>query len=143
MLADHIPASAGAVGVEAARPVRAEACGNIGPDAVLPHEESELPVHARKALVDPVESIVDRVEAPSLLSYRWHPYAVDPAVDYAAETPTLVTFTLADTPGGGTRLTVVESGFDQVPPQRRLEAFRMNSGGWEGQMENIVRHVAS
>ena len=44
-------------------------------------------------------------------------------------------------PGGGTRLTVVESGFDQVPPHRRLEAFRMNSGGWDGQMENIVCHV--
>ena len=84
---------------------------------------------------------VDQVEPPSRLSYRWHPYAVDPAVDYTAETPTLVTFTLADAPGGGTRLTVVESGFDQIPPHRRLEAFRMNSGGWEGQIENIVRHV--
>jgi len=86
-------------------------------------------------------SSVERVELQSLLSYRWHPYAVDPAVDYTAETPTLVTFSLADTPSGGTRLTVVESGFDQVPPHRRLEAFRMNSGGWDGQMENIVRHV--
>ena len=85
--------------------------------------------------------VVERVEPQSLLSYRWHPYAVDPAVDYAAETPTLVTFTLADTPSGGTRLTVVESGFDQLPPHRRLEAFRMNSGGWDGQMENVVRHV--
>ena len=47
--------------------------------------------------------VVERVEPPSLLSYSWHPYAVDPAVDYEAETPTLVTFTLADTPGGGTR----------------------------------------
>ena len=37
---------------------------------------------------------------------------------------------------------VVESGFDNVPPGRRVEAFRMNSGGWDQQMENIKKHVA-
>jgi uncharacterized protein YndB with AHSA1/START domain len=87
--------------------------------------------------------VVERIEPMELLSYRWHPYAVDPAVDYSVEEPTLVTFTLKDAPGNGTLLTVVESGFDKVPPHRRLEAFRMNSGGWEGQMENIVRHVSA
>jgi uncharacterized protein YndB with AHSA1/START domain len=85
--------------------------------------------------------VVERVEPQELLSYRWHPYAVDPAVDYTGEEPTLVTFTLKDAPGNGTLLTVVESGFDKVPPQRRLEAFRMNSRGWDGQMENIARHL--
>jgi uncharacterized protein YndB with AHSA1/START domain len=87
--------------------------------------------------------LVERVEPQQLLSYRWHPYAVDPAVDYTQEEPTLVTFTLADAPGNGTLLTVVESGFDKVPPHRRLEAFRMNSGGWEAQMENIKRHAGA
>ncbi len=52
-----------------------------------------------------------------------------------------MTFTLADAPEG-TLLTVVESGFDKVPRHRRQEAFRMNSGGWEGQMRNIVRYVS-
>jgi len=85
--------------------------------------------------------VVERIEPPSLLSYRWHPYAVDPAVDYSAETPTLVTFTLNEAPNGATRLTVVESGFDKVPVHRRREAFRMNTEGWDGQIENIVRHV--
>ena len=86
--------------------------------------------------------VIDRIEPQRLLSYRWHPYPMDPAIDYEQEEPTLVTFTLDDAPGGaGTRLTVVESGFDKVPPQRRLEAFRMNSNGWDGQMRNIVRHV--
>ncbi|MGZ5199448.1 MAG: SRPBCC family protein [Telluria sp.] len=85
--------------------------------------------------------VVDRVEPQQLLSWRWHPYAVEPGVDYSAEEPTLVTFTLADAPGNGTLLTVVESGFDKVPPQRRLEAFRMNTRGWEAQMQNIVRHL--
>lgn len=86
---------------------------------------------------------VERVEPPNLLSFRWHPYAVDPSADYSKEEPTLVTFTLQDAPGNATTLTVVESGFDKVPPSRRLEAFRMNSQGWAIQMENIVRHVTA
>jgi uncharacterized protein YndB with AHSA1/START domain len=85
--------------------------------------------------------VTERVEPPHLLSYRWHPYAIDAAVDYTQETPTLVTFTLDDAPGNATRLTVVESGFENVPPHRRLEAFRMNDNGWDAQMRNIARHV--
>lgn len=85
--------------------------------------------------------LIERMEPPTLLSYRWHPYAVDPAVDYEQEEPTLVTFTLKDAPGQGTLLTVVESGFDRVPPQRRMEAFRMNNQGWAAQLDNIARHV--
>lgn len=87
------------------------------------------------------DAIVERVEPQSVLSFRWHPYAVEPGVDYKTEQPTLVTFTLSDAPGGGTRLTVVESGFDRLPPHRRLEAFRMHSHGWDVQVDNIVRHV--
>lgn len=86
---------------------------------------------------------VERMEPQSVFSYRWIPYPVDPKVDYSKEEPTLVTFTLADAPGGGTLLKVVESGFDHVPPARRMEAFRMNSRGWEGQVDNIVRHLAN
>ena len=86
--------------------------------------------------------VVERVEPEKLLSYRWHPYAVDPAIDYSKEQRTLVTFTLKDA-GEGTLLSVVESGFDNVPPGRRLEAFRMNSGGWEAQLRNIQRHAAA
>ena len=86
--------------------------------------------------------VTERVEPQRVLSYRWHPYAVDTSVDYTQETPTLVTFTLDDAPGNATRLTVVESGFDNVPPHRRAEAFRMNGNGWDGQMKNIARHVA-
>ena len=85
---------------------------------------------------------VERIEPANLLSFRWHPYAIDPKVDYTKEEPTLVTFTLTDAPGNATLLTVAESGFDQVPPERRLEAFRMNGRGWTTQMDNIARHVA-
>ena len=87
------------------------------------------------------EARVERVEPERLLSFYWHPYAIDPAFDYSEEEPTLVCFTLEDGPNGGTRLTVVESGFDKVPAARRLEAFRMNSQGWDAQVGNIARHV--
>ena len=86
--------------------------------------------------------VIERVEPEQFLSYRWHPYAMDPAVDYSKEPRTLVAFTLKDA-GGGTLLTVVETGFDNVQPGRRLEAFRMNSRGWEGQMRNIQRHATA
>ena len=86
--------------------------------------------------------VVDRIEPETLFSFRWHPYPMDPGVDYAAEEPTLVTFTLQPV-AEGTLLKVVESGFDKLPPQRRGEAFRMNSGGWQTQMENISGYVAS
>ena len=80
--------------------------------------------------------MVERVEPENLLAFRWHPYAVDLKIDYSKEQRTLVTFELKDA-GSGTLLSVVESGFDSVPPARRMEAFRMNSGGWEAQLKNI------
>ena len=82
------------------------------------------------------------VKPEERLSYRWHPYAVDPDVDYSSEPQTLVTFTLEDAPEG-TLLTIVESGFDALPLHRRDEAFRMNERGWTGQMKNIERHVTA
>jgi uncharacterized protein YndB with AHSA1/START domain len=88
-----------------------------------------------------LEMTVEKSEPERLLSYRWHPYAVDPKVDYSAEPMTLVEFRLEDAPGG-TRLTVVESGFDRIPLARRAKAFRMNGEGWAAQMTNIEKHVA-
>lgn len=86
--------------------------------------------------------VVERVEPEQLLSYRWHPYSMDPKIDYEKEPRTVVTFTLKDA-GKGTLLTVVESGFDKVPPARRLDAFRMNSQGWQFQLDNIQRYVTA
>ena len=85
--------------------------------------------------------IVEKIEPEKLFSLRWHPHAVDPKVDYSKEPMTLVEFRLEDAPGG-TQLTVVESGFDKIPANRRDEAFRMNSGGWEAQLKNIQGHVS-
>ncbi|AIO68819.1 SRPBCC family protein [Burkholderia oklahomensis] len=85
---------------------------------------------------------IERIEPEHHFSYRWHPAAVDPAIDYSQETPTLVAFELADAEAG-TLLTVVESGFDKLPIERRADAFRMNSGGWDEQMKNIAAHVGA
>jgi uncharacterized protein YndB with AHSA1/START domain len=86
--------------------------------------------------------LVERMEPERLMAWRWHPYPVDPKVDYSREEPTLVTFMLQDAEGG-TLLTVTESGFDKVPPERRFEAFRMNDAGWEAQLRAIERHAAA
>jgi len=86
------------------------------------------------------EATVKQMEEPRLFSFTWHPYAVDPDVDYSGETPTLVEFRLQPT-SKGTRLTLVESGFDAVPKKRMPEAMRMNDGGWTEQMKNIQAHV--
>lgn len=88
------------------------------------------------------DALVERVEPEHTLSWRWHPYPVDPALDYSKEPRTLVVFELKES-DGGTLLKVVESGFDQIPMSRRAEAFRMNSGGWAAQMTNIAKHVES
>jgi uncharacterized protein YndB with AHSA1/START domain len=88
-----------------------------------------------------LEMQVERIEPERYFSYRWHPYAVDPAVDYAAEPTTLVEFILRETEGG-TAVTIVESGFDRIPLARRAEAFRMNDGGWAGQIQNLARYVS-
>ena len=87
------------------------------------------------------EAVVQKMEPERLFSFTWHPYAVDPEVDYSKETPTLVEFTLEKTPSG-TLLLLKESGFDMIPSHRRLEAFRMNDGGWTIQMKNLENHVA-
>ena len=88
-----------------------------------------------------LEMQVERVEPEHYFSYRWHPYAIDPQVDYSSEPTTLVEFHLEEI-AGGTAVTIVESGFDRIPLARRAEAYRMNDAGWTGQARNLARHVA-
>jgi uncharacterized protein YndB with AHSA1/START domain len=87
-----------------------------------------------------LEATVKKMEAERLFSFTWHPYAIDPAIDYSKEPTTLVEFRL-EPKGSGTVLSVTESGFDAIPKERRFEAFRMNEGGWTEQMKNIERYV--
>jgi uncharacterized protein YndB with AHSA1/START domain len=87
------------------------------------------------------EAVVQSMEPERLFSFTWHPYSVDPKVDYKKELPTLVEFRLEPVPGG-TLLLVTESGFDRIPANRRDEAFLRNDGGWTQQMKNIEAYVA-
>jgi uncharacterized protein YndB with AHSA1/START domain len=84
---------------------------------------------------------VETMEPERRFAFRWHPYAIEPHVDYASEPTTLVTFTLAED-AGGTRLTVVESGFDAIPEARRNAAFLSNTRGWEMQLERVQQYLA-
>jgi uncharacterized protein YndB with AHSA1/START domain len=87
------------------------------------------------------EAVVQKMEPERLFSFTWHPYAIDQKEDYSKEPPTLVEFRLEET-AAGTLLLLTESGFDKIPAARRIEAFRMNDGGWAQQMTNIENHVA-
>jgi uncharacterized protein YndB with AHSA1/START domain len=88
----------------------------------------------------PIELKIERMEAERFLSWQWHPYAIDPQIDYSKEPTTLVVFELEGVPGG-TRLHVRESGFEAIPASRRLEAYEANEKGWNMQMESIQRYL--
>jgi len=87
------------------------------------------------------EFAVDRVEPMRLFSFRWHPFAMDSGIDYSKEPTTLVVFQLEEV-ADGTMLTVTESGFDQIPIERRAKAFAANEGGWAAQMKLIEKYLA-
>jgi uncharacterized protein YndB with AHSA1/START domain len=89
-----------------------------------------------------MEVLIERMVPERHISWRWHPAAIDSSVDYSGEPTTLVVFELAEGEGG-TLLTVAESGFDKLPQARRATALRMNTSGWEEQMKNIEKHVAT
>lgn len=88
----------------------------------------------------PMTFVVERIEPMSLLSFRWHPFAIDATVDYSGEPMTLVTFNLEPAPGG-TLLTVVESGFDSIPIARRADAFEANDEGWDMMVKVVEKYL--
>ena len=84
---------------------------------------------------------VDRIEPQRLFSFRWHPYAVEPGVDYSSEPTTLIEFALEEVPNG-VMLTVTESGFDQIPLARRVKAFTANEQGWGRVLQLVEKYLA-
>jgi uncharacterized protein YndB with AHSA1/START domain len=79
------------------------------------------------------------IEPQRRLAFRWHPYEVDPGG--AEEQTTLAEFTLAET-DDGVLLRIVESGFDNIPAERRASAFEGNSEGWTKQTELVRKYLA-
>jgi uncharacterized protein YndB with AHSA1/START domain len=93
--------------------------------------------HAGKAF----EFLVERIEPMQRISFRWHPFAVEPGVDYSHEPTTLIVFELQDQ-DEGTLLTISESGFDRIPLERRAKAFAANDHGWSMQVQLIEKYLA-
>jgi uncharacterized protein YndB with AHSA1/START domain len=89
-----------------------------------------------------MEIVVQAIRPETYFSYTWHPYSIEPNVDYSHEPSTLVEFRLQPT-ATGTLLMVTESGFDKIPAARRDKAFRMNDNGWWQQANNIRVYVTS
>lgn len=87
-----------------------------------------------------MEVLTVTMEPEKCFAFRWHPYAVEVGKDYSHEPTTLVQFELQPV-SDGTRLLISESGFDQLPPERRQIAFRANEGGWSSQAKNITAYL--
>ena len=81
------------------------------------------------------------VEPQKRFAFRWHPFALDPGVDYSQEPTTLVEFTLTEA-DDGVWLRIVESGFDAIPVERRARAYEANSGGWAKQLTLVQKYLA-
>jgi hypothetical protein len=84
---------------------------------------------------------VDRIEPEAYFSFRWHPFAVDPNVDYSSEPMTLVEFVLEEV-SEGVRLTIRESGFENLTEERRMTSFPMEEQGWTAQARLIEMFVS-
>ena len=79
---------------------------------------------------------VERVEEPSVFGFTWHIYGLpedDPRRTY-------VEFTLEPT-DAGTRLTVVESGFAQLPEDSYRKAYDGNSQGWLSELGELAAYL--
>lgn len=111
--------------------------GRIRPTLVDPEIARLQEPHAGKSLMLEIVEI----EPLRTFAFRWHPFAIDPAVDYRREPTTLVTFRFAATTVG-TLLTLTESGFDALPPHRRQSAFQANDGGWSHQLRLIEKFLS-
>ncbi len=112
--------------------------GRIVPTTVDPQvAASQQPYEGRT-----IEIRIEEVAPMRRLSFRWHPFAVDPATDFSTEPMTLVAFDLEEV-AGGTRLRITETGFDRLPPERRAKAFEMNDHGWAAQARLVEKYLAS
>ncbi|UMP05102.1 SRPBCC domain-containing protein [Amycolatopsis sp. EV170708-02-1] len=79
---------------------------------------------------------VERVEEPEVFGFTWNIYGLpddDPRRTY-------VEFTLAPN-GEGTRLTVVETGFSQLPDDVHQVAFERNTKGWAAELGELIEYL--
>jgi uncharacterized protein YndB with AHSA1/START domain len=98
--------------------------GEIAPGSEI-WMTSILPTHQGQRF----RVLVTEMRPPRRLAWRWHPGEIDPNVDYSSEPMTTVTFTLEPS-GRGTRLSVAETGFDEISMARRAKVHADNTQGW-------------
>jgi uncharacterized protein YndB with AHSA1/START domain len=79
------------------------------------------------------EAVIDAVEPPSLLVFRWRPAGSD-------RPHTSVTFALEATTDG-TRLTLIETGFASLPDEIRERSQQANDAGWEDELEELRTYL--
>ena len=77
---------------------------------------------------------------PRRFVWQWYPGEVDPNVDYSREPRTTVTFTLEPTEAG-TRLSVAETGFNEISVARRAKVYGDNNQGWTEVLVSLQRYV--
>ncbi len=87
-----------------------------------------------------MEFHIKDIKPQTYFSYAWIPFPIDQNFDYSKEEPTLVEFSLSEIKEG-TLLKVKESGFNRITASRRAEAFKMHTGGWEAQLQNIEKFI--
>ncbi len=126
----------------AGQPIRGTFDMKIDEEKLMARQQAMglTPSRLRWPAPNAVFGTVERIEPEHYFSFRWIPFGIDAEADPEHEPTTLVEFRLEPVPEG-TKLTVTESGFDQVPAHRRARAFRMNEGGWAGQAENLRKYV--
>jgi len=88
----------------------------------------------------PWQARVEVIEPQSLFVFSWPQYDVENDEDCADQPWTRVEFRLEPI-AAGTRLTIVESGFEALPPERRESRKRLNDDGWTTQCGNFRAHV--
>jgi hypothetical protein len=76
------------------------------------------------------------------LSFRWHPFAIDPRLDYSMEPTTLVGLELLPRTDG-IELAILEAGFNRLPAARRASAYAANEGGWTRHACLLEKYLAS
>jgi len=79
---------------------------------------------------------IERLEEPSVFGFTWHIYGLpddDPRRTY-------VEFTLEPV-SGGTKLTVVETGFAQLPKDAHHKAYGGNAEGWASELSELIEYL--
>jgi uncharacterized protein YndB with AHSA1/START domain len=109
--------------------------GKIAPDTDV-WMTSTHPAHAGQRFLVRIVSL----SPPRQLVWQWDPGEVDPNVDYSREPRTTVTFTLEPS-DAGTKLTVSETGFEQISLARRAKVYQDNSQGWAEVLVWLQRYV--